>query len=237
MARVLIVYGSEFGTTQQIAEAMCKKWSGSKERIFELAPQPLSGNAAAGQFSSLKDNFDALVILTSSHGDGDPPDNFVKFLRELTAANENGSTPLAGMKHSVLGLGDSSYDTFQNCPRITDKLMEECGSCRIHKRFELDNGLYKDADMERMQSLEKRWEKEVFDVLQSNLNGITGPVCQWPEHNEDGNHDYIFPKSLKDLGGDETGSGGMSVIIGFGALVAAGAGLYFYYSGSSPEAK
>ena len=54
----------------------------------------------------------------------------------LQAANE-GLKPLAGMQHAVLGEGSSVYaETFQNCPRLTDKFLGECGSRRLAMRGE-----------------------------------------------------------------------------------------------------
>lgn len=43
------------------------------------------------------------------------------------------------MQHAVLGLGSSFYETFQNCPRMTDKFLEQCGSRRLAMRGELDD--------------------------------------------------------------------------------------------------
>ena len=52
------------------------------------------------------------------------------------------------------------YDTYQNCPRLSDKLMEECGSRRLAQRQELDDGA-EDDDAKTA-----KFEGDVLAVLQ-----------------------------------------------------------------------
>jgi sulfite reductase alpha subunit-like flavoprotein len=93
-----------------------------------------SAKAASVGLEALAAKYDAFVIVSSSYGDGDPPSNFENFLRALYTADEG---VLAGKQHCVLGYGSTDYETFQNCPRLTDKLMGAllCGNqpvCRVH---------------------------------------------------------------------------------------------------------
>ena len=47
----------------------------------------------------------------------------------LLEGAESGARPLRGLVHGVLGEGSSVYqDTFQNCPRLSDKYLGECRS-------------------------------------------------------------------------------------------------------------
>ena len=71
------------------------------------------------------------MIVTSSYGDGDPPSNYESFLRDLYVAE---GTPFEGCQHCVLGFGSTDYETFQNCPRLTDKLLGALGSRRMLAR-------------------------------------------------------------------------------------------------------
>lgn len=194
MLRVLIVQGSMSGTTGAVAKKFHSKWSGEAQLKFSLAPNVISGNEAADQFDTLCKNYDVLLVVTSSHGDGDPPDNYVKFLRALISASEAGSKPLAGLQHAVLGFGDTTYDTFQNCPRLTDKLLEDLGSRRLHKRFEIDADHWGDEVAAKNSKLEKEWPEGVFKALQSNPSKDAPPVCKWNENGE-----TITPKTLEYL--------------------------------------
>ena len=64
------------------------------------------------------------------------------------------------------------YDTYQNCPRLSDKLMEECGSRRLAQRQELDDGA-EDDDAKTA-----KFEGDVLKVLKSLPNATTAPVCE-----------------------------------------------------------
>merc|ERR1711871_1467188 len=52
-------------------------------------------------------------------------------------ASENPSKPLSHMQHAVYGNGDETYyDTYMNCPRMIDMLLERAGSRRFFARGE-----------------------------------------------------------------------------------------------------
>merc|ERR1712032_1483277 len=121
------------------------------------------------------------------------PANFEQFFVGLLKAVAAKKKPFAGMQHAVLGFGGASYDTFQNCPRLTDKMLEECGSRRFHKRAEIDSEAWQEGEPERMEKLEKDWKDEVFSKLQSGIEASDPPACEWAEK---GVNDTIYPKSI-----------------------------------------
>ena len=99
----------------------------------------IDGNAAAKQgLETLAANHDAIIIATSSFRQGDAPYNYDDFLGALYRATFKAESPFAGCQHAVLGFGDSHFDTYMNCPRLTDSLLEKCGSRRMVKRAEID---------------------------------------------------------------------------------------------------
>merc|ERR1711924_320531 len=103
------------------------------------------GGNSVGELSQLSEKCDVIVISTSSFGEGDPPSNFNMFLLKLYRGAASGEKPLAGMQHAVIGYGASVYETFQNTPRLADKLLGECGSRRLATRCELDEGMDDDV--------------------------------------------------------------------------------------------
>mmetsp|Transcript_102911 Transcript_102911/g.295054 ORF Transcript_102911/g.295054 Transcript_102911/m.295054 type:complete len:218 (+) Transcript_102911:369-1022(+) len=140
----------------------------------------MEGNDAAVQFSTLKDNYDVILVACSSFGDGYPPSGYEDFLKELYKARDktfDQDPPLDGMQHAVLGFGSTIYETFQNNPRLTDKLLEECGSRRFAKRGECD-----DAGDDSDKTI-ATWEKEVFAALQDPSKMVLGsaPACKYDE--------------------------------------------------------
>src|SRR5690606_14436949 len=76
-----------------------------------------------------------LVVVTSTHGEGSPPDTaaaFYEFLHSRKAPR------LAGVKFAVLGLGDSTYEHFCQTGKDIDKRLQELGAERVHARAECD---------------------------------------------------------------------------------------------------
>jgi len=76
-----------------------------------------------------------LLIITSTYGDGDPPDN-ARTLWEFLNSSQAPSLP--ELKFSVLALGDSNYPMFCECGRNFDRRLESLGAFRIHARIDCD---------------------------------------------------------------------------------------------------
>ena len=75
----------------------------------------------------LKD-VERLAIITSTHGEGDPPDNAVT-LHEFLHGRK--APKLAQLKYSVLSLGDSSYEHFCKTGADFDNKLAELGGERL----------------------------------------------------------------------------------------------------------
>jgi len=173
MVRVCAIYGSESGNSERRIKALTKDWPASLG--FSRKTDLMSGNEAAARgLASLAKAYDVVVVSTSSYGDGDPPDNFTKFLAALYAAE---GEPLAGVQHCVLGFGSTDYETFQNNPRLTDKLLGERGSRRMLARVEVDENetLAGDAAV-------AKFAVDVVDALEAAASTkASPPACAWTE--------------------------------------------------------
>lgn len=182
--RVLLCCGSESGNTKRLVNKTVRKWS---ERGATFKVDVMTGNEAIQKFESLPGlakNFDVLLVATCSYGCGEPPVN-MKLLFDLLVDNgEVGSLsseggPLKGMQHAILGCGSTCYETFQNCPRLHDKYIGDCGSRRMVMRAELDDT---HDLMHHEQPEYLRWESEVFAALQKALPAADSPsACTWDQ--------------------------------------------------------
>jgi len=76
-----------------------------------------------------------LLVLVSTHGEGEPPDNargFYEFLYSKRAPQ------LENLQFSVLALGDTSYEFFCQTGKDLDKRLEELGAKRLSPRVDCD---------------------------------------------------------------------------------------------------
>ena len=213
--RVLVVYGSESGHAKRTIEGIVRDWSQRPERQFEIV-SVCSGEAALKELPLCEDDnnelhydlavmrqlYDAIIVCTSSYGEGDPPENFAPFFLELLNASETGHKPLAGIHHAILGEGSSVYEvTFQNVPRLTDQYLGSCGSRRLVMRQEIDEAAYGDADTQRKDRI--AFKESVFEALQALPNASAPAACEWTEANK--SHtlktDFVSVKSTEYLSG------------------------------------
>ena len=97
--RILAVYGTEMGSTKQEAKKIVESWT--KE---QLKVNMLEGNEASELFDLIPKDYDVLVVMTSSYGDGDAPSGYGKFLYKLYEAAKSGMQPLKGIEQTVCNL-------------------------------------------------------------------------------------------------------------------------------------
>ena len=67
---------------------------------------------------------DNLLVLVSTWGEGDPPENALEFYKQFMGSD---APMLEGTRFSVLSLGDSSYEHFCKMGKDFDRRLEELG--------------------------------------------------------------------------------------------------------------
>ena len=124
---VTILYGSQ---------------SGNSKGLANKAAKTLEGNGYLVTLSSMSDykpnnlkKVQNLLIVVSTHGEGDPPDNAMTFHEFLHSKR---APKLEGLQFSVLALGDSSYEFFCQTGKQFDDRLEELGGTRLYPRFDCD---------------------------------------------------------------------------------------------------
>lgn len=113
---VTILYGSQTGNAQGLAENAASKLEGNG---FQVTISSMSDF----KVNNLK-KIENLLIAVSTHGEGDPPDNTLSFHEYLHGRR---APSLEGLRYSVLALGDSSYEFFCETGKQFDKRLEELG--------------------------------------------------------------------------------------------------------------
>ncbi len=130
---LIVGYASDMGTAEYIAFQLVEalKAVGIDATEVELNDVELADLQTATH----------LVVVASTFGDGEMPDNGALFWEML-----NGTTAeeLPQLAYSVLALGDSSYEMFCNAGVMVDDRLAELGATRLTGRVELD--CYREGD-------------------------------------------------------------------------------------------
>lgn len=74
------------------------------------------------------------LIITSTHGAGDYPENIQPFIQELQATPPK----ISQLKYVVIGIGDSSYDTFCHAGIHAHQLLEDIGATPLSECITID---------------------------------------------------------------------------------------------------
>lgn len=125
--RATVLYGSQTGNARRTAERLAA-------RLGEAGLDVRLTGAADYALRELKTETLLLVVI-STQGDGDPPDDARAFVEHVLGAR---APKLEGLRFGVLGLGDSSYPKFCEVARRLDARFAELGGERWLARGEAD---------------------------------------------------------------------------------------------------
>ncbi|HVJ46661.1 MAG TPA: sulfite reductase subunit alpha [Luteolibacter sp.] len=124
---VTVLFGSQTGTAEGLAKKLFKTL---KKGNFEPEVHDIGGY----DFNRLP-NEKNLLVITSTYGDGEPPDSALEFHSKLMS---DSAPRLDGVSFSVLALGDTSYPDFCKCGVDFDTRFEALGGKRLFKRVDSD---------------------------------------------------------------------------------------------------
>lgn len=143
----LILYGTVTGTAELLANKLAGKLRGQGMAACVLD--------MARCEPSVLTRANCVLMVISTYGDGEPPDDAAHFWEAVVRGN---GFDLRGLQFSVLALGNSTYDQFCKCGRDLDAALERHGGIRLYPRVDCD------AD---------------YDVPAGHwLEGVAATVCQ-----------------------------------------------------------
>ncbi|WP_276352319.1 assimilatory sulfite reductase (NADPH) flavoprotein subunit [Cohnella caldifontis] len=122
-----ILFGSQTGNAHGLAKKLAKKLQDAGVKVELSSMRDFKPN-------NLK-KAQNLLVLVSTHGEGEPPDNAVSFYEFLHSKR---APQLENVQYSVLALGDTSYEFFCQTGKDFDKRLEELGAKRLAPRVDCD---------------------------------------------------------------------------------------------------
>jgi flavodoxin len=149
MAKLLIIAGTVYGGAAYVAEQVQELLEGKGHQV-EVTESPTVSDITSN------DN-DTILVISSTTGQGDVPDNLAGFYNDL-----NAQLPLIPSKrYGVIALGDSSYgDTFCNGGKQFETLLGELQATQLGKRFDIDACEVLQPEDEALPWIEE-WEKSL----------------------------------------------------------------------------
>jgi sulfite reductase (NADPH) flavoprotein alpha-component len=159
--KVLILSASQTGNARRVAESLQLK--------FEAAGIDVSLCASGDYKSKQLPNEDILLLVTSTQGEGEPPEEALPLYKYLFGKK---APALNRLHFAVLGLGDSSYPQFCQCGKDFDSQLALLGAQRLTERV--------DCDVD-YQSSAAAWQDKIVALI-SQLNnshaGVSNEVQQ-----------------------------------------------------------
>lgn len=150
---VTILYASQTGNAQKLAE----KFGDQLQQIgLEVSVSSMSDYKT----NALK-KVQYLLIVASTHGEGEPPDNAIAFHSFLHGKR---APKLNHVQYAVLSLGDSSYEYFCQTGKDFDIQLEKLGAKRLVERV--------DCDVDYAEQAQK-WFEAVKEKLHSEFTQFT----------------------------------------------------------------
>ena len=135
MPKITVLYGTETGNSELLAMDICKEGENLGLECVNYGMEHIESD----DFSSIEN----LLIVCSTWGDGEQPDNAIELFDYVEELDEG---ELENMKFSVLALGDTAFDLFCEAGKEWDRVLEEKGATRIYDRVDCDVDYEDDAE-------------------------------------------------------------------------------------------
>ncbi|KHJ91157.1 FAD binding domain protein [Oesophagostomum dentatum] len=121
--QVLIMYGSQTGTAEELSGRLAKDFTRYAKKALVIDPEEID----VDDMARLSEIDGCLVVFCmATYGEGDPTDNAQQLYEYINTTD----TDFKGVKYAVFGLGNKTYEHFNAVGKLFDKRLEELGAER-----------------------------------------------------------------------------------------------------------
>ncbi|UXA16196.1 bifunctional nitrate reductase/sulfite reductase flavoprotein subunit alpha [Mycobacterium sp. SMC-4] len=165
----LVLWASQTGNAEEFAGQLSERLAGARLRAMDDIE--LDELSEAGE----------VLIVTSTFGDGGPPDNGTSFWEQLESPH---APSLDGVRYTVLGIGDRSYDNFCGHAKSLDTRLADLGATRMIDRTECEayedqpRNEWTDAVVELIGPSDRVPEKRTATTLFTRSEPLAVPLCR-----------------------------------------------------------
>jgi sulfite reductase alpha subunit-like flavoprotein len=155
--KIYILYGSATGNGESIAEILAE----NIYKDFKYEPYCGTLNSIKNDISELNKKCRFLIIICSTTGNGDPPENASIFWNIIKKRSLS-KTLLNNIPFIVLGLGDTNYDKFCHMGKSIDKRLKEIGGKQY---LELECA----DESNNFEEMIETWNEKILSILKNNI--------------------------------------------------------------------
>ncbi|MBY6097000.1 FMN-binding protein MioC [Ferrimonas balearica] len=124
MAHIALIIGTTMGGAEAVADELQAQLEQNGHQVTATLDPELADLEAAPLW----------LVVTSTHGAGELPDNLHPFHAQLSEQKPD----LSGTRIALCGIGDSSYDTFCGALDQLDPLLRSLGAIPLVDRISID---------------------------------------------------------------------------------------------------
>jgi MioC protein len=148
MTDIQILFGTESGNAELVADDIADTFgnAGTDARVVAMEDFDITGLADLG----------TVVVVTSTYGEGELPATTAPFAQVLL----DDKPDLSALRFAAFGLGDSSYETYNNAIDILTKDLKSLGAHQLG-----ETGRHDAVSGESFTDAAAAWAKTIVDQL------------------------------------------------------------------------
>ena len=172
---ITVLSGSQTGNAKSVADKVAAELTEAGIAVKRVALKDYKAKTIADE--------KYLLLVTSTQGEGEPPEEGVVLHKLL---NGKKTPKLTELQFAVLGLGDSSYPNFCQAGKDFDQRFAELGATRLFERVDADLDYSATAEqwIRDIVAIVKEKAAQASSVVQSIATATTAPVAKESQYNK-----------------------------------------------------